>query len=440
MSEIIEYPRQFCTLAAQQTIVAIDRAIPILHAGPGCSSKIFGGASFSSGYQGSGYVGGSAIPCTNTTERDVVFGGEERLREVIDGALKVMDGDFFVVLTGCTSDIVGDDVAQVVSEFTNRDVPIAYAETGGFKGNSYNGHELVLESIINQTIEDAGERIEGLVNIWSVVPYQDPFWDGNLQAIKRLLEGIGLKANILFGEKSGGFKSWKQIPSAQFNLVISPWVGVKIAELLESKFGTPWLQYPSIPIGAVETSKFLKAVGRFANIDEKIVDEYIKEQESSYYYYLEKAADFLLEFRYGLPGRFFNIADSFYTIGISKFLANDLSLLPGHQFITDEAPNEYRSLIEEQLLKLAPGVSTEVSFIADGGKIHEKLRQYGNRYSPLIIGGTWDSDLAKELDGYHLSISLPITDRLILNRHYVGYDGGLRLTEDIYSSILQSYQ
>lgn len=59
---------------------------------------------------------------------------------------------------------------------------------------------------------------------------------------------------------------------------------------------------------------------------------------------------------------------------------------------------------------------------------------------PLIIGTSWDHDLAKQVGGYHLTIALPITDRLVLDRAYVGYRGGLRLIEDIYASVLSTYQ
>ncbi len=58
MGTIIEQPRHFCTLGAQQTVLAIDRAVPVVHAGPGCSAKLFGGLSFCNGYQGTGYIGG----------------------------------------------------------------------------------------------------------------------------------------------------------------------------------------------------------------------------------------------------------------------------------------------------------------------------------------------------------------------------------------------
>lgn len=436
---VVEQPRHFCALGAQQTVLAIERAIPILHAGPGCSSKLFGGMSYGAGYQGSGYAGGSAVSCTNTGEKEVVFGGEERLRQVIEGALQVMDGDLYVVLTGCTAEIVGDDVAQVVGEFQSRGLPVIHAETGGFKGTSYQGHELVAKAIIDQLLEPA-PIIDGLVNVWSVVPYQDPFWSGNLEAIRGLLAGIGLIPNMLFGFGSGGLDAWRKIPAAQFNLLISPWIGLDTVQQLQKQFGTPFLHYPVLPIGASETSRFLMTVGRFAGLEEVAVKAFTDVQEASFYHYLERAADFFLEFRFDLPGRFFNVGDSLYALGISRFLVNDLGLLPGKQIVTDDPPAEHRDRIASEFANLAPNVSAGIIFTPDGGAVMRELRAYHHLHQPLIIGSSWDKDIAAELGGYHLSIGLPVRDRLILDRSYAGYRGGLRLAEDIYTAILGSYQ
>jgi nitrogenase molybdenum-iron protein beta chain len=439
MSTVIEAPRHFCTLGSQQTVLAIERALPILHAGPGCGSKLWSGLSFCNGFQGSGHFGGGAVPSSNVSEQEAVFGGTERLQKLIQGALKVMDADLFVVLTGCVPDLVGDDTGQVVREFQAQGVPIVYAETGGFKGTTYQGHELVLKAIIDQFLKPTAEKISGLVNVWSVVPYLDPFWSGNLQSLKELLTGIGLEVNILFGPGSGGVKSWQKIPAAQFNLVVSPWVGVKTAEYLREKFDTPFLHYPVLPIGATQTSHFLRTVGQFAGIDKQKVEKFIIHQESNFFYYLERAADFLLEFRYDLPGRFVNIADAAYALGVSRFLTNDLGLLPGEQFITDETPEEYRELIRKQFNNLALNVAAAVTFTPDSGEINQELRSQ-QKIHPLIIGSIWDKDIAAELKGYHVSISLPVTERLVLDRSYVGYQGGLRLAEDIYGAVLGSYQ
>jgi nitrogenase molybdenum-iron protein beta chain len=440
MTTYVEQPRHTCTLGGQQTVVAIDRAIPIVHGGPGCSSKLFGGQAFFNGFQGSGYAGGNAIVGTNTGENEVIFGGEDRLRGVIDGALKVMDGDLFVVLTGCTADLVGDDTGQVVSEYRREGVPIAFASTGGFKGNSYLGHEIVVEAIIGQLLEPSDTHVPNLVNLWSLVPYQDTFWAGNLRQLKELLEGIGLEVNVLFGHGSKGLADWRRIPSAAFNLVVSPWTGLRAARQLKEKFGTPFLHYPILPIGAVETTAFLRAVAEFAELDQAKVETYVAEQEDFFYHYLDRSADFFLEMRWDLPDRFVNVADAYYTLGITRFLVNELGLIPGPQFVIDDTPEEFRPFIEDTLRNLRPKVSAEVTFTHDGGEISRIIKETKFDSAPLIIGSSWERDLARQIGAYQLSIAMPITDRLVLDRGYVGYSGGLRLIEDIYASVLGSYQ
>lgn len=439
MSTTVEQPRQFCTLGGQQSVLAIERAIPIVHGGPGCSGKIFSGMSFFNGFQGSGYAGGNAVPGTNSCEKDIVFGGEQRLREVIDGALKVMDGDLFVVLTGCTADLVGDDTATVVSEYRERGVPIVHASTGGFKGYSYLGHELVVEAIIDQFLEPADEIVPNLVNVWSVIPYQDTFWAGNLKAIRELLEGIGLDVNILFGHDSGGVSSWKRIPSAAFNLVLAPWTGISIAKKLQQRFQTPFLHYPVLPIGAVETSRFLRTIAEYAHLPTARVDEFIVRREDHFYHYLDRAADFFMEMRWDLPARFINISDSILNLAVSRFLVNELSMQPGRQFVTDEPPEQYRDELRAHFATLNEKVSAEIVFSNDSDTISRQINDKGHDLPSLILGSGWDRDLVKRIGGYHLSIALPVSDRLVLDRAYVGYEGGLRLIEDIYGAVLATY-
>jgi nitrogenase molybdenum-iron protein beta chain len=180
-------------------------------------------------------------------------------------------------------------------------------------------------------------------------------------------------------------------------------------------------------------------VGKFAHLSEEVVEAYIRKQEAFFYHYLDRSADFFLEMRWDLPGRFVNIADSFYSLGISLFLVNELGLLPSHQFVTDEPPEQYRADLRHRFANLSPKLSAEVTFSHDGGTIAEIIRSIRYDQPPLIVGTSWDRDLAKELNGYHLTIALPITDRLVLDRAYVGYEGGLRLIEDIYASVLSTY-
>ena len=438
MSKVIEQPRYSCALGAQQTVVAIKRAVPVLHAGPGCCNKITSLIG-----QGEGYAGGSTIPCTNASEKDVVFGGVEKLRTVVNGALHVVDADLYVILTGCTSSIVGDDIDSVAQEFRGKGHPVVCAETGGFKTNNYRSHETVVNAIIDQYVDAhraPGGVQKGLVNIFATVPYQDPYWNGNLAELKRVLTGIGLKVNILFGQESTGLPEWQSIPNAEFNLVVSSWVGLGIAEHLKQKYGTPYLHFPYLPIGGAETSRFLRQAAESGGLDKTTAETFIDSEERKFYSFLERMADFMLEFRYGIPRRFYSILDASYAIGFAKYLLNELGILPARQFVIDDTPEEFREAIRKEFAHLSDRRSAVPEFETDGGVIQQKIREDENRTRALILGSGWDRDLAKELHADLLTVGVPVEYRLILNCGYAGYNGGLRVIEDIYDRVLDTYR
>lgn len=438
MSSLIEQPRYSCALGAQQTVVAIKRAAPIVHAGPGCSGKISSLIG-----QGEGYAGGNTIPCTNSSEAEIVYGGEDRLRTVIDGAFKVIDADLFVVLTGCTSDIVGDDVGMVTGEFQQEGQPIVWAETGGFKSSNYVSHEIVVNAIVDQYVHrfrTGRSDIPNLVNVFATVPYQDPYWEGNLEELKRVLEGIGLRVNVLFGQSSGGVEEWKTIPQAALNIVVNAWVGLGVARHLEEKYSTPYLHFPWLPVGGAETSRFLRAVGQKLRLDASAVEGFIAKEEARFYAHIERMADFMLEFRYGLPRKFYTLLDATYAVGLSKYLLNELGIVPARQFVIDGTPEEFRGTIEEQFRHISDFRSAAVDFETDGGVIQEAIRREDRGQRSLILGSSWERDLAKEINADLLILSVPVAHRLVLSCGYAGYKGGLRLIEDIYDRVLDTYR
>ena len=286
MAGLIEQERYTCAIGALQTVVAIPRAVPILHSGPGCGVMIKGFFERSSGY-----AGGETAPCTNFSEKEVVFGGTDRLRNIIKNTYKVLDTDLQVVVTGCTAGIVGDDVASVTDEFLfEEDRPIVHVETSGFKSNNYVSHSAVVNAIIDQYVsrfeeENPSRSEKNLVNVIASIPYQDQFWKGNLKEYKRLLEGLGLKVNILFGPHSGGVKEWQTIPKANFNVFVSPWYGEPIVKNLQRRYGQPYFKFGYLPVGANETTKFLNGVVDFALEQGAEIDE-------------KKARKFNISFRY----------------------------------------------------------------------------------------------------------------------------------------------
>ena len=431
MAKLLDKQRYKCALGAMQTVQAIERAIPILHSGPGCAQKL------SDGNGSSGYFSPNIFPCTSINEKDVVFGGVKKLHSTIENSLKVIDADLYVVLTGCIPEIVGDDSGEVVSEFADADKPVIYAPTAGFKGNNYRGHEQIIDAIIDQYVKKTDKKEKGLVNIWADVPYQDLYWLGNLRELEKLLKEIGLTPNTIFGYQRG-IKNIDKIASAEFNLLISPWVSVKNVKKMEKKLGIPYLHYSTLPIGAFETSKFLREVGKFAGIDEKKVEDVITEHENYYYYLIERFADLFLENRV-INKQFSVVADAQYALGITKFLTNDLGLVPAKQFITDDTPKEYREAITEEFKKLNYGLEAEVVFETDSYKVHEQIKSHDYHGYPLVLGGYCDKEVTEDLKGNFLNISWPVKDKIVLNDAIVGYEGGIRLIEDIYTVASQRF-
>jgi nitrogenase molybdenum-iron protein beta chain len=344
---------------------------------------------------------------------------------------------------------VGDDVRRVIKIFSAEGKPIVYVDTPGLKCTNYEAHSLVVNSIIDQYTDRFADpetaKAPKLVNLFASIPYQDPFWKGNLEEYKRLLEGIGLNVNILFGPYTGGAEEWKSIPRANFNVLISPWYGLPIVQHLEEKYRQPWYQFPYIPIGGNETSRFLRELAAYANeqgagLSVPAVEEFITREEQTFYEEIDNLATFLLEFRYGLPAFVHILHDAGYVLGMAKFLLHETGIIPREQFITDKTPDEYQRRILEIAAGISPKRNIPVYFQSDAGLAREHIEKAEHEGRGLIIGSGWDKDVARSKNYDFLSAGLPSPYRLVMTTGYAGYRGGLRLIEDIYNQALGTYR
>jgi nitrogenase molybdenum-iron protein beta chain len=426
--------RAACALGgAARTILAINRGCPILHAGPGCSTQILVGQMGQGGRDsGGGCSHQMTIPSSTMREREVVFGGEERLREVVKATIEQFDADFYMVLGGCTAGIVGDDNMAVVNEFRAKGYPIGFADASGFKGSSYIGYEQVINALIDQFLEKSPSTEKGTVNILGIVPSLDIFWRGDLMEIKRILERIGLKVNMLFGEHAGGLEEWKNAPKAEFNIVLSGWAGIEPAKHFEKKLGVPYFIFPGIPIGIEETGRFLRQVGERLGVDKNVVEKVIAEEEKEAFIYLPRVGE-EIQWVFSEHYPFALVADSAHAIPMTKFLVNEISLDPQMVIITDVPPLSMREDIKNEIINgLQYGDPPQVIFEEAGYAITEHLLEAEIR---VLIGSSAEKQLSAMKHWYHLSVSYPVTDRVIYDRPYAGYRGTLAFCED-YSTAL----
>ena len=83
--EVAESPRFTCALGgAYASALATYSAIPILHSGQGCGMANAQGMTYASGLNSGGPSGTTVTPCSGLIEEHVVFGGEDKLRRLIE--------------------------------------------------------------------------------------------------------------------------------------------------------------------------------------------------------------------------------------------------------------------------------------------------------------------------------------------------------------------
>jgi nitrogenase molybdenum-iron protein beta chain len=423
---IVEAPRYSCAFGgAMGATLATFGGVPILHSGAGCGMAQQWGQTLAGGQNGGGPFGSTSSPCSCLQEEHVVFGGEQKLRDLISTSLEVMRGDFFVVITGCVPALIGDDVDAIVREFADRK-PIFHVPAHGFSGNSYEGYEKFFESAADQLLEP--RPVEPLqVNIFGVVPYQHLFWKGNLAEIKRTLARAGIDANIIFTEFAG-LENLLRIPAAALNVVLSPWNGERTAAHLEERFGTPYITFPGVPIGPKQTTALLEAIAAQLPSAAEALRAIVAEEARLAYRFAEYFAEPLVS---GFPVlQFVVVADSGTAIGLTQYLTNETLFVPEAVIVSDGPPEEAREEIVRQLTEGVEGpFKPEVIFEIDAHLIRQALR---GRVFQLMLGSSLEKYLAQdEFNASHLSVGFPSYDRLIVDRSYAGYRGGLALMEDV---------
>jgi nitrogenase molybdenum-iron protein beta chain len=430
MSHHLEKSRNSCALhGALQLFEAIDAVVPVIHSTSGCGVQHYLGVTRLSG--GNDTFGSPPVSSSNITQKHVVFGGGSRLREQLKNTVKVVQGDLYAIVTGCSTEMVGDDIPAMAREGRDQDWPVIFANTPGFSGDVHQGYHLAVKALIEQLpdIVKTQEVIPaGLVNIWGIIPNQDPFWRGNLQELGRLLEGVGLIPNLLLG-RDQSIASWKQVPGAVLNLVISPW-GKLPAQLLEERYTIPSITLDGLPVGT-SASILLRRLTEQLELDPIRTEKFITREESLLNYQLARLAD--TYYRAGFQREFALVGESAQVIGIGEFLVKSFGMLPGTLVITDNPPESIREEVAGRLATILPGYDTVVIFSEDQSEITDVVRA-GD--PGLILGSSLEQEVAVELGVPFLALSFPLFDRIVLERAYAGYRGAATLLEDMGSAIL----
>ncbi|MDR2618391.1 MAG: hypothetical protein LBC62_05920 [Treponema sp.] len=439
----IDRPKYSCALGgALATLSALPRTVPIVHASPGCALNLGYAIDAGAGYAGSGYSGGAALPSTNVCEEEIVFGGEGRLREQVEKTIELVDADLYIILSGCMVEMIGDDIVSVTRDTALRGRHVLAAETGGFRGNSYKGYDIVLSALFRDFVKKQCKKDSGLVNVIGLVPAYDVFYRGNLTIVRTLLEQLGLRVNTFFTE-SDRLEDLENAGEAALTIVLSDRFGVESAEVFQKIHGTPFIT-TGLPIGGEATARFLRRVAGTLGIGETKVKELIAREEDRYYKNLVRISNLYND--YDLQRYVIIVADSNYAPAFSGFVADDLGFLPELAVITDVIRPEEEAVVKTRFTEGREGLTPEIVFDRNEEQLLPLIKRhwaldhndwyYDTMTPQVIIGSSFEIDLAADLGAPLLCAAYPVTNRVVMSRGYAAYSGAVTLAEDLLSVLI----
>jgi nitrogenase molybdenum-iron protein beta chain len=415
---------------------ALPKTVPIIHGAQGCGNNLTNAMS-QGGYLGAGYCGGLSVPSTNVGESEVVFGGGDKLTREIETAFEVMDAELFVLTTACMTDIIGDDVKGILNTIPRREKPIVFLETGGFKGTSYFGYTAFMRELFLQYIPKSENKRKNLVNIWGLVPGYDPFFRGDLDEIKRVLALIGIESNT-FITNDQSIESIHAAGDASLNIVLSRAYGVDAAIAVSKSHDIPYI-ITDLPVGAGATADFLRLVGYSLNIDSAYIEQAVKKETEAYYKYIDRSVDAIVDFDF--QNYTIVVANATEALPYAKYLDNEIGWIVPFIFITDEMSEVQKKTIREAFERIEFCEKPELVFETDTFRIQQHVEKsrpqylsdlYYDSLSPVfVLGSTLESKLADSLNGFHLAVSYPMINRMVITKSYAGFKGGLNLLEDL---------
>ncbi len=420
MSVVLESPRGACVLGGVMNVIsAIEGCCPIYHSGPGCCMQTAGGE-----YNDEA-ICSVAAPSTNMMERDVVFGGEAKLRSTIQGAIDIYDSEAFFVLTGCTAGIIGEDIVAVCDEFVEKGYRVYPVDTPGFAGDSLMGYEVGFKVLLDHIVEAGLPKEKGLVNLFGIIPHRDPYWRGNFEELVRILNKLGLKVNTFFTNHQT-LENVRTSSQAELNIIVNPYLLKSVARIYEEKFGVPSLRIPGLPIGATDTTRFIETVAKALSLDENLVKKVIAEEEDYVYSYHAVKGN-------GLGwNRFAVVADPNLAVGVTRFLANDYSQTPKVIIITEaQYREEDKKRIIDQISDLEYADAPDIYFETDYFNIIEILEKYPE--VSMLVGSSTEREYCVNQGIQCCALAFPLYDKMVVNKGIVGYKGSLSLVEELYN-------
>jgi nitrogenase molybdenum-iron protein alpha chain len=213
---------------------------------------------------------------TDMQDEEIIFGGEKKLKQAIQEAYDNFKPKAIAVFSTCPVGLIGDDVHAVCREMKEKlGINVFGFSCEGYKGVSQSaGHHIANNGIFTHVVGLDDEIKAGKYRINLLGEYNI---GGDAFEIERLFERCGVTLVSSYSGNSS-IDAFANSHTADLNLIMCHRSINYVAEMMETKYGVPWIKVNFI--GAAATAKSLRKIAQYFDEPEltEKVEAVIKEE------------------------------------------------------------------------------------------------------------------------------------------------------------------
>jgi nitrogenase molybdenum-iron protein alpha chain len=196
---------------------------------------------------------------TDMQDSNIVFGGEAKLKEAIREAFEIFKPKAIGVFSTCPVGLIGDDVHSVSRDMkAELGINIFGFSCEGYRGVSQSaGHHIANNGVFKNVVGLNDRARTGKFQVNMLGEYNI---GGDAFELEALFEEAGITLLSSFSGNST-IKSMEYSHTADLNMVMCHRSINYIAEMMEEKYGIPWVKVNFI--GAESTAKSLRKVADY---------------------------------------------------------------------------------------------------------------------------------------------------------------------------------
>jgi nitrogenase molybdenum-iron protein alpha chain len=199
---------------------------------------------------------------TDMTEQEIIFGGEKKLALAIREAYDLFKPKAIAVFATCPVGLIGDDVHAVASQMRKElGINVFGFSCEGYKGVSQSaGHHIANNGLFEHVVGTEELPAELKVNPRRVNMLGEYNIGGDAFEIERILADCGIELVSTFSGNAQ-YSEIARSQDANLNLIQCHRSISYMAEMMETKYGIPWIKINFI--GAEATAKSLRKIARY---------------------------------------------------------------------------------------------------------------------------------------------------------------------------------